>query len=74
VTNQENDQSKISIEEFFTYCVDIRNGSLKKKAFLRMLSAYCTNEKDKLRLCELSSARFRAVSEFDPKPQNPAKK
>jgi methionine synthase reductase len=48
------ESNKITYEQFFTYCVDIRNASLKK-ALLRVLAHYCSDEKDKIRLLELSS-------------------
>ena len=48
------ESNKVTYEQFFTYCVDIRNASLKK-ALLRVLAHYSSDEKDKTRLLELSS-------------------
>lgn len=45
----------VTLFDFFKYCVDIRSNALKK-AFIRMLAAYCTdNDSDRLRLLQLSS-------------------
>ena len=48
------DLSYVSLYFVFKYCIDIRNGSLKK-ALLRMLAEWCDNEKEKRRLLELCS-------------------
>ena len=47
-------ESNITLKNFFIHCVDVRNGALKK-SLLRMLAEYCSNEKEKRRLLELSS-------------------
>jgi methionine synthase reductase len=44
----------ISVEFLFTYCVDLRVNCLKKN-FLRMLSFYCSDKLDQVRLLELCS-------------------
>ena len=52
---------KLSVLWFFTYCVDIRSSGIKK-ATLRMLAEYCSDESEKNRLLELSSKE--ASTEF----------
>jgi methionine synthase reductase len=51
-----NKLNNLSLRSFFTNCVDIRHGSLLKKATLRMLGEYCANERQKQLLVHLSSA------------------
>jgi methionine synthase reductase len=43
-----------NIQTLFQFCIDIRTNSLKKN-LLRMLAHYCKEDKDKLRLLQLSS-------------------
>ncbi len=45
---------QVSLLDFFTYCVDIRVGSLKK-ALVRMLASCCADKSDETRLLELCS-------------------
>lgn len=45
---------ELSFRNFFTYCVDIRAGSVKK-VLIRTLANYCTDETDEKRLLELCS-------------------
>lgn len=47
-------QFDLNLEILFTYCLDIRSPSIKK-ALVRMLSEYCSNREDKLKLSELCS-------------------
>lgn len=47
-------QIKLTLTEFFKYCVDLRWNSLKKN-FFRFLSEYCSDVNEKNRLLQLSS-------------------
>lgn len=48
------EKNKLSIFNFFTYCVDIRHSSIKK-GLIRMLANYCSDNSDEKRLLEFCS-------------------
>lgn len=48
------EDNSLSLEFFFSYCVDIRTNGLKKNV-LRMLSEYCQKDEEKIRLWQLCS-------------------
>jgi methionine synthase reductase len=47
-------KNDLNMFNLFTYCLDIRSGSIKK-ALIRMLAEYCSSKSDQLKLYELCS-------------------